>query len=144
MTGGPALPAFRILLVEDNAADTYLLRRALKDAGLNVELTVIEDGAEALAFVRHEGKYAARPIPDLAVLDLNLPKLGGATVLHALRQNTDLCHVPVAIMTSSTGPREQVKAEELGDGRFITKPPDLEDFLKIGQVLKEMLLERAR
>jgi len=143
MTGGPTLPAFRILLVEDNAADTYLLRRALKDAGLNVELTVIEDGAEALAFVRHEGKYAARPIPDLAVLDLNLPKLGGATVLEAIRQNTDLCHVPVAIMTSSTGPREQVKAEELGDGRFITKPPDLEDFLKIGQVLKEML-ERAR
>jgi two-component system, chemotaxis family, response regulator Rcp1 len=133
--------ALRILLVEDNAADIYLLRLALAKAGLTVELTVIEDGAEALAFVRRQGKYAATPIPDLAVLDLNLPKAGGAAVLEAMRQNPDMSHVPVAIMSSSAGPRDQTKDTELGIRRYITKPPGLEEFMHIGQVLKEILLE---
>ena len=132
--------SFHILLVEDNSADIYLLRHALRDAGLEVELTIIGDGAEALAFARGQGKYAAAPIPDLAVLDLNLPKAGGAAVLKAMRQNEHLSHVPVAILTSAE-PREQTKPIELGIGRFITKPPDLDDFLQIGQVLKEMLIE---
>ena len=131
---------YRILLVEDNSADVYLFRQALKKAELDVELTVIEDGGEALAFARGQGKYAAAPIPDLAVLDLNLPKAGGAAVLAAMRQNEHLSHVPVAVLTSAE-PREKMKPAELGIGRFITKPPDLEDFLHIGQVLKEMLIE---
>ncbi len=131
----------RILVVEDNAADIYLLRLALAKAGLTVDLTVIEDGAEALVFARRQGKYAATPIPDLAVLDLNLPKLGGSAVLEAMRQNPELSHVPVAIMSSSEGPRDQTKVTELGIRRYITKPPGLEEFMHIGQVLKEMLLE---
>lgn len=133
---------FHILLVEDNDADVYLMRHALQDAGLDVELTVIEDGAEALAFVRQEGKYAGSPIPDIAILDLNLPKVGGAVVLQAMRQSEAMSAVPVAIMTSSATPREQAETAELGISRFITKPPDLEGFLQVGQVLKEILLER--
>ena len=65
---------FRILLIEDNAADIYLMRLTLKDAGLKFDLTVIEDGAEALGFARGQGKHAASTVPDLAILDLNLPK----------------------------------------------------------------------
>jgi CheY-like chemotaxis protein len=142
MTSEPGSPqTFHILLVEDNAADIYLLRQALQSAGLTVELTVIEDGAEALAFARGQGKYGAVRIPDLAVLDLNLPKNGGTAVLEAMRQNQDLAHVPVAIMSSTASPREEARTKELGVKRFITKPPDLEEFLQIGQVLKEMLLE---
>lgn len=143
MNSDAEAPTFHILLVEDNAADIYLLRQALKGTGLNFELTVIEDGAEALAFVRRQGNYGALPIPNLAVLDLNLPKNGGAAVLEALRRNQDLSHVPVAIMSSTAEPREQARTKQLGIQRFITKPPDLEDFLQIGQVLKEMLLERS-
>jgi CheY-like chemotaxis protein len=134
--------AFRILLVEDNPADVYLLRQALDGAGLNVELTVIEDGGEALAFGRRQGKYAAVPIPDLAVIDLNLPKSGGAAVLEAMRQHKDLSHVLVAVISSAAELPEHMKAKELAFDRYITKPPDLEDFLQIGQVLKNMLLER--
>lgn len=142
MSEGSHNRAFRILLVEDNPGDVYLLRRALKDAELNAELTVIDDGAEALAFARGQGKYAAVSVPDLAVLDLNLPKNDGAAVLEAMRQNQRLSHVPVAIMTSAAPPEDQTKVEKLGIGRFITKPPHLDDFLRIGEMLKEMLLER--
>ena len=132
---------FHILLVEDNAADIYLFRQALKSAGLNFELTVIENGADGLAFARREGAYASSTIPDLAVLDLNLPKCGGASVLEAMRQNKDLECVPVFMMSSSAAPREQARAKELGIERFITKPPNLEEFLQIGQVVKQVLLK---
>ena len=141
MNVAPALRTFRILLIEDSAADVYLLRQALKNAGLTVELMVIEDGAEALACVRRQGKYAGTPIPDLAVVDMNLPKADGIAILAALRHNEDMSKVLVAMMTSSAAPRDQAKTQELGIGRFITKPLELEAFLQIGQVLKEMLLE---
>jgi CheY-like chemotaxis protein len=141
MSSGPDGRRFHILLVEDNGADIYLFRQALKAAGLNFELTVIENGADALAFARRQGEYAANSAPDLAVLDLNLPKGGGTSVLEAMRQSKDLERVPVFIMTSSAGPREQARAMELGVERFITKPPDLEDFLKIGHVVREVLLK---
>src|SRR5215471_4441512 len=93
---------FRILLVEDNAADTWLLRKALQNAALNFELIQIEDGAEALAFVRGEGEYAGSVTPDLAVVDLNLPKNDGVEVLEALRKSKSFSNVPVVIVTSST------------------------------------------
>jgi chemotaxis family two-component system response regulator Rcp1 len=142
MSSAPA-PTFRILLVEDNPADIYLFREALKEAGLNFELTVIEDGADGLAFARRQGKYAAASVPDLAVLDLNLPRASGASVLEAMRQSEDLQRVPVFIMTSSTELREQTRAMELDVERFITKPLDLEEFLQIGLVVKEVLLKGA-
>jgi two-component system, chemotaxis family, response regulator Rcp1 len=141
MSSVPDAQTFHILLVEDNAADIYLFREALKAAGLNFELTVIENGADGLAFARRQGKYAASSVPDLAVLDLHLPMSGGASVLEAMRQSKDLERVPVFIMTSSAAPREQARARELGVERFITKPLDLEDFLQIGHVVKEVLLK---
>src|ERR1700722_19735145 len=76
----------RILLVEDNEGDIYFFRKALETADFQFELTVMQDGAEALAFVRREGKYAASPVPNLVVLDLNLPKDGGFQVLKATRE----------------------------------------------------------
>jgi CheY-like chemotaxis protein len=143
MNSEPGKTIFRVLLVEDNAADIYLLRQALKEAALEVELTIIEDGEEGLAFARHQGKYADFPAPDLAVLDMNLPKNSGAEVLEAMRLDKELSKVPVAVMTSSASPAEQLKAKRLGVERYITKPPDLEDFLQIGHVLREVLIESA-
>ena len=80
-TGKPLRQTFHILLLEDNPADIYLLRQALKNAGVDFDLTVIEDGADGLAFARRQGKYKGSFVPDLAVLDLNLPKGGGESVL---------------------------------------------------------------
>ena len=133
---------FDILVIEDNPADVRLLRLALDETGLAYELTVIDDGAEALCFVRREGKYAATPKPDLVVLDLNLPKKSGMEVLAALRANKELSNTPVAVVTSSSAPLERAQVEGLRVERFITKPPELEDFLRIGAMLIEVLLER--
>ena len=133
-----------ILLLEDNPADVQLLRRALQSAGLDCDLAVIEDGAEALAFMRGHGKYRdARP-PDLAVMDLNLPKNDGLEVLEEMRKNPALSQVPVAVLSSSSSPRERNRLKELRVTRFITKPYDLEQFMEIGSILKSLLDESAR
>ena len=132
---------FRIMLVEDNDADVYLFRMALENAGLNFELIVFDDGALALAFVRREGSYADTSVPDLAVLDLNLPKKGGEEVLEAIRASQRFTNLPVVITSSSTSPRDQTKVRNLGIERYLRKPPDLADFLEIGLVLKQILLE---
>ena len=134
----PAEP-FRILLVEDNDADVYLMRKALESAALQFELIVIDDGAEALAYVRNEGRYSNEARPDAALLDLNFPKSEGAEVLRALRQNERFSAVPVVILTSSASPAEQRSIEQLGVQRFVTKPPDLREFLQIGHVVADLL-----
>jgi CheY-like chemotaxis protein len=130
----------RILLVEDNPADVGLLRLALKEAELDCDLTVLEDGAAALAFIRQAEAGNARP-PDLALLDLNLPKNGGLEVLEAIRAKPALAGMPVAILTSSSSPRERARIEEFGVDRFITKPLDLDGFLGIGWILRDLLRE---
>ena len=132
---------FNILLLEDNPKDVYLFRKALQGAGLDFELTVIEDGTGGLAFARRHGKYEGSRIPDLAVLDLNLPKGGGESVLVAMRQRRELERVPVIIMTSSATPCLRANAKQLGVEHFITKPSGLEEFMQIGDLVKEVLMK---
>jgi CheY-like chemotaxis protein len=129
----------RILLVEDNSADVYLLRKALKSADLNFELTIIEDGGRAIAFIRGEGEYAGSPVPDLAVIDLSLPKNDGIQIVETIRAAGRFSDMPVVLVSSSAKPPARVNLEHLRVARYITKPPDLESFLQIGTVLKEIL-----
>jgi CheY-like chemotaxis protein len=131
---------FRILLVEDNAGDVYLFQKALEQAQLLFELITIRDGARALALVRREGNYANSLAPDLAVLDLNLPKNGGLQVLRAIRESRDLAKVPVVVVSSSASPEDLAKTQILGVERYITKPPDLDAFLQTGQIFREILM----
>ena len=133
----------RILVVEDNDADVYLFRKALETVDLRFELTVVQDGADALAFIRGEGRYSARSVPDLVVLDLNLPKDGGIQVLLAIRERETFSNVPVAVVSSSASPQDRDETGKLGVDRYIRKPSDLEEFLKIGQILKELLLTHS-
>ena len=97
----------RILVIEDNPADVELLRWALEDAGLDCELTVIDDGRDALDFVLQRGKHAASSPPDLAILDWNLPKNDGLEILEGLRGNHAFDGVPVAVLSSSSSPRDR-------------------------------------
>jgi CheY-like chemotaxis protein len=129
----------RILLVEDNAADIYRFRKAVDSAARDCELTVIEDGREALAFVRAEGRHAARAVPDIAVLDLNIPR--NVQVLRAIRGNERLTHIPVILTSSAPSSPLDETTEPSPVTRYIRKPPDLEDFLRIGAVLKDILRE---
>jgi CheY-like chemotaxis protein len=129
----------RILLVEDNAADVYLFRKALTEAGLNFELMVIEDGGQAMAFVRGEGEYAGVPVPDLALVDLSLPKEDGIRIIQALRHAGRFDQMPVVVVSSSATPPARLKEAHLRISRYMTKPPDLEAFLQLGVVLKDIL-----
>ena len=133
-----------ILLVDDNPADVELLRRALIVAELDCTMTVLEDGAEALAFLRRQEDQPDGRVPDLIVLDLNLPKNDGLEVLEALRASRTFASAPVAVMSSSAEPRERAKIEQFGIGRYITKPADLDEFLRVGFILKELLGECRR
>jgi chemotaxis family two-component system response regulator Rcp1 len=131
----------KILVVEDNPADVELLRWALQDAELDCELIVLDDGGEGLAFAQQRGKYAGSTPPDLAILDLNLPKNDGIEILEALRANPMFADTPVAILSSSSSPRERARMEVFRIGRYITKPADLDEYLKVGGILRELLLQ---
>jgi CheY-like chemotaxis protein len=134
----------QILLIEDNPADVELLRRALRSAQLDCELTLLEDGAEALAFLRRLEADTGEPSPDLTVLDLNLPKNDGMEVLQAMRASPVFGRAPIAILSSSSSFKERSRIEQFGIGRYITKPADLDEYLKIGFILKELLAESRR
>src|SRR5579864_4857641 len=108
-----------ILVVEDNPGDVELLRRALQDARVECELTVIDDGAEALALARQSGKYANTAPPDLVIVDWNLPKHGGNEILAALRANPTFAALPVLILSSSSSPRERAQMETFQIGAFV-------------------------
>jgi CheY-like chemotaxis protein len=129
----------RILVIEDNPADVDLLRRAFRSADLDCELILLEDGAEALEYVRRLEAGLEGVVPDLAVLDLNLPKNDGIEVLQAMRASRGFAKVPVAILSSSASARERAKISQFGIGRYLTKPPDLDEFLRLGVVLKELV-----
>jgi chemotaxis family two-component system response regulator Rcp1 len=141
MTMASALPFWRILLVEDSLADICLLRLALKDAGPNFELTVLHDGAEALAFVRGQGKYADTPRPDLVVLDQMLPKHDGTEVMQAIRSSERMKRIPVVLMTSVAPLRHSATNDTRGIDHQIIKPLNLQEYLNIGVVLRDILLE---
>lgn len=129
----------QIVVIEDNPADVFLIHEALKEQGLDFALHVIEDGSEGIIFARREGKYESGTQPDLIVLDLNLPKHSGKEILKRLRQSAELVQVPVAILTSSDSPQDRLEAFSLGANRYIRKPSDLEEFMQVGAVLKELL-----
>jgi len=129
----------QVLVIEDNVADVELLRLAMQMAGLDCELRVIDDGGDALQFVREQGKYSGRPVPDLVILDLNVPKSDGIEILKALRETQSLAHLPVVVTTSSSSPREMTQLRALRVAKHFIKPPDLDEFMKIGPILKEVL-----
>jgi len=129
----------QILVIEDNPADVEILRYALDNAKVVCELIVIADGGEALAFFEQRGKLPSNGAPDLAILDLNLPRYDGIELLEAMRANRVFDTVPVADLSSSSSPRDRARIEAFGITRYITKPPDLEEYMRIGTVVKQIL-----
>jgi CheY-like chemotaxis protein len=132
-----------ILLAEDNPADVYLLREALDtECGKAVNVVVAQDGEEALDFVFQRGRFASCEVPDLIVLDLNLPKSDGSEVLRCIRESERFARTPVVILTSSDSPRDRAAAERLGANCYITKPSDLDAFLALGGRLLSFAVTR--
>ncbi len=124
-----ARPA-EILLVEDSPSDAELTRVAIQEGKIDNNLHHVKDGAEAMAFLRREGKYATAPRPDLILLDLNLPKMSGLEVLRAIRADQRLKSLVVTILTTSRDENHVFDAYDLNVNAYITKPVDLGQFFQ--------------
>ncbi|MBF2021204.1 MAG: response regulator [Hydrococcus sp. C42_A2020_068] len=120
-----------ILLIEDNPGDIELTKIALEDNKMTINLSVVEDGVEALKFLKKEGKYANVPHPDLILLDLNLPKKDGREVLAEMKADPILKRIPVVILTTSQAEEDVLRAYNLCANCYITKPVDFDRFVKI-------------
>ena len=129
--------SLQILLVEDDPADVELTQWSMKESKLSAHLHVVEDGLEALAFLRREGKYANALRPDLILLDLNLPRMDGRTFLAEMRADDDLKSIPVVILTTSEAEEDVVKSYRLGANCYITKPVGLTEFTRVVNSIEE-------
>ena len=123
--------SIRVLLVEDNPGDADLTKETLEDCRLHVEIAVSIDGAEALDRLFRRSPYQHVELPDLILLDLNLPKMSGREVLAQIKQHPALRTIPVVILTSSDAEQDIVKSYELGANCYVTKPVGLEAFQSI-------------
>ena len=125
-----------VLLVEDNPGDIRLTKEAMKEAKIINNLNVVEDGVEALAYLRKKGKFKDVNRPDLILLDLNLPKKNGREVLAEIKQDINLKQIPVVILTVSKAEEDVIKTYELHANCFITKPVDMDQFIKVVKSLE--------
>jgi CheY-like chemotaxis protein len=125
-----------VLLVEDNPGDAQLTRIALELGKISINLNVVEDGVEAMAFLRKQEQYAGVPHPDIILLDLNLPKKDGREVLAEIKADSNLKRIPVVVLTTSQSEEDILKAYDLAANCYITKPVDFDQFVKIVQSIE--------
>lgn len=131
-----AIMPIEVLLVEDNPGDAELTRIALEDSKISVNLNVVEDGVEAMAFLRKQDKYSNVPHPDIVLLDLNLPRKDGREVLAEIKTDDYLKRIPVVVLTTSQAEEDILKAYNLAANCYITKPVDFDQFVRIVQSIE--------
>jgi CheY-like chemotaxis protein len=128
----------RIVIIEDDETEIWLLRQALDQIGEEYVLEVLRDGEEGLQFVQHQRKPDAEPEPCVIVLDLHLPKYDGAAVLQAIREEPVLSHVRVIVVTTLASPREEVEVRNLGVRLYRVKPRTLSDYSVMAQEILDI------
>ncbi len=126
----------RILLVEDNEADVELTREAFERSDLNVELSVAQDGVEAIDILTGRRAMPRAARPDLILLDLNLPKVDGRQVLSKIKDDSELKRIPVVVLTSSDAEADVTASYQLGANCFITKPGDFREYQDVVRALE--------
>lgn len=136
--------AAEILLIDDNPADLELARDVLANSERVARVACVADGEEAMVFLRREGKYAGAALPDLVLLDLNLPRKDGSSVLAEIKRDPELRKIPVVIFTTSQAPHDIQHSYELGANCFISKPGNLHDFISAVSALEQFWLSVAR
>jgi len=129
-----------ILLVEDNVRDARLAVETLKDSKINNNLYHVKDGIEAMRFLHRQGDYAGVPVPDLILLDLNLPRKDGREVLAEVKEDPRLRLIPVVVMTSSEAERDLVRSYGLHANAYVVKPLDMDGFVEVVQGVKDFWL----
>jgi two-component system, chemotaxis family, response regulator Rcp1 len=129
-----------LLLVEDSEPDVRLTMEALREAKVKNRLWVVEDGVEALDFLRRQGRHAAAPRPDLILLDLNLPRKDGREVLREIKADDSLRRIPVVILTTSRSEEDVLRAYDLHANCFISKPVDFNRFMEVVKSIENFWL----
>ncbi len=133
-----------ILLVEDSPSDADLMLETLSQAKVANTIHLVEDGVEAIDFLRQQGKYENLPRPDLILLDLNLPRKDGREVLADIKADPQLKTIPVVILTTSAAEADILKAYELHANCYITKPVGFQEFIDAVRVIEEFWLVVAK
>lgn len=128
-----------IVLIEDNQTDVFLVREALAAHGFDVELQILEDGEQAIRFIQQIDDDPSRKCPSLFLLDLNLPRMSGLEVLAHVRHSKRCASSPVLIMTSSDAEQDRAESNTLGATAYFRKPSGYQAFLKLGEVIHQLL-----
>ena len=138
MTSQSSARSIRVVVIEDNAADVYLIREALKQEFADIELEIFDNGA-AVSKLVDRLTHGCSQLPDIILLDLNLPRCDGKEVLRMLRQMPGRQMVPVIIVTSSNSPKDRDDCLCLGAAYYFRKPSDLSEFMKISTVIRNIV-----
>ena len=139
----PDVRVINVLLVEDDPGDVLMTREAFDDY-LHNRLDVVTDGAAAMAYLRKEPPYEDMPRPDLILLDLNLPRRDGREVLQEIKDDPDLRHIPVVVLTTSQAEEDVLRSYQLHANAYVTKPVAFTDFLGTLQQLEGFWLQVVR
>jgi CheY-like chemotaxis protein len=126
-----------LLIVDDNPADISLAREGLTACAYKGKINSVTDGAEALAFLGRRGNYSDAPKPDLVLLDLNLPKRDGLSILAAMKASPDLRQIPVVMFSSSQLSHDITRSYELGANCYVSKPGTLTDFFSMMKSIED-------
>lgn len=133
-----------ILLVEDNPGDVRLTEEVLKEGKIFSRLSVVEDGMQAIDFLHRQGRFARVPRPDLILLDLNLPRKSGREVLEEIKLSADFRRIPVVVLTTSQSEDDILRAYDFHANCYITKPIDLEQFIKVVRSIEAFWLTTVK
>ncbi len=120
-----------VLLVEDDPGDVLMTREAFEEYKMRNTLHVVSDGVEALAYLRREGEFADAVMPDLILLDLNLPRRDGRQVLAEIKNDPELCRIPVVVLTTSQAEEDVLRSYQLHANAYVAKPVDFERFISV-------------
>ena len=133
-----------VLLVEDDPGDVLMTREAFEDYKVHNQLHVVNDGEQAMAFLRQEGEYADLPRPDLVLLDLNLPRMDGRQVLDAIKSDPELSSIPVVVLTTSEAEDDVLRSYSLHANAYVTKPVDFERFIDVVRQIDDFFVSVVR
>ncbi|MEU5142763.1 response regulator [Streptomyces sp. NPDC021139] len=139
----PAQP-IDVLLVEDDPGDELMTREAFEDNKIGNTLHVVRDGEEALDFLYRRGPHAGAPRPDLILLDLNLPKYDGRQVLEKIKNEEELAHIPVVVLTTSAAEEDILRSYKLHANAYVTKPVDLDQFIAAVRQIDDFFVQVVR
>ncbi len=140
MTTSQNYRPIEILLVEDNPGDVRLTQEAARETKVHNNMHIVSNGTDAMAFLHREGRFGSVPRPDLILLDLNMPGLDGREVLRRVKSDEQLRRIPVVIITSSQAEEDILRAYDLQASCYVTKPVDLEQFIKVVKSIENFWL----